>query len=486
MMSKDEKGKKIDRRQFLKVTGAAGAVAGSAGLGFFGYQAGKDPHSYTGARTLEGADQTFDREKFASDTPPFEKVGPTSRVDPRSGMIFYRVSLLMRQWDGEKGIESLLEPLKSYYKQHPRQLELDLALRSEVFPKMRQDNKTYGHQFKLATAWSHAMAAVWPKMEDGPPEVSDFSGVASAGPLKMKSPDKTAQLIKKVAHQLGATLVGITKLNPDWVFSYPMRRRGFELDKPLEIPKHWQYAIVIGTPMAWDPMFANPNYGTSEDAYAKSRIVAFRLAAYIKQLGYPARPHTPGTDYDLMVPPIAVEAGLGEIGRHSVLVTPELGSNIRPAVVTTSIPMTPDKPIEFGVKDFCKTCKICAEQCPSGAITMGEPVEVRGYKKYQLDSSKCHNFWFSNLGNMGCRICVAVCPYSRKSNWLHRTALEVTAHDPTGLSHAVLTEMQKAFYPSPDPGEYYSPSFGGSNASYRQPPWWLRSEDFIDFSGGGK
>ena len=129
--------------------------------------------------------------------------------------------------------------------------------------------------------------------------------------MKMKSPEKTSKLIKQIAHQLGSTLVGIAKLNPDWVYLYPMRGRGFEPDKPIDIPDHWQYAVVVGTPMSWDPMYANPNFGTSNDAYSRSRIVAFRVASFIKQLGYAARPHTPGTSYDLMVPPIAIDAGLG-------------------------------------------------------------------------------------------------------------------------------------------------------------------------------
>lgn len=166
------------------------------------------------------------------------------------------------------------------------------------------------------------------------------------------------------------------------------------------------------------------------------------------------------------------------------MITPELGCNIRPAVVTTNIPLQPDKPIEFGVKEFCKSCKICAENCPSGAITTGDMTVVRGYRRYALNVEKCRNFWFSNLGNIGCRLCLSTCPYTRKSNWLHQMAFDVTSHDPTGLSHKALTFMQKRFYPAPDPQDYYMPSMGGKNASYRQPPWWLRAEDFIDFKGG--
>jgi reductive dehalogenase len=297
----------------------------------------------------------------------------------------------------------------------------------------------------------------------------------------MKDPEKTAALIKKMAHEFGSTLVGITKLNPDWVYGYPIGGRGWEdREAPLEIPAWWEFAIVVGTPMAWDPMFANPNYGTSNDAYSRSRIIAARVEAFIKALGYPARIHVPGTSYDLMVPPIAIDAGLGQPARHSAMITPELGGNFRPAVITTNLPMATDKPIDFGVEEFCAHCKVCAEVCPSGAIPMGDKVEVRGYLKYQLDTAKCQNFWNSNLGDMGCRLCVASCPYTRKANWLHQMALKVTANDPTGISERALTTLQKSFYPGPPPEDYYIPSMGGKNASYREPPWWLRTEDFID------
>ena len=475
---------RMSRRKFLKLSGATAAVAGGTGLGFFGYNAGKDPSTYTGWESYQGAAQTFDRERFAVEGSPYEIVGPTRRVDARTEVIFSRTSRLMHQWNDETGLGGLDELLRSYYAENPEHLDLDLKLRREIFPLLRSDAREYGDTFLLSRAWSNAMGAVWPEGIDEPPEIADFPSGRGFGepsePLPMKSPESTAKLIKQIAFQLGSVLVGITKLNPDWVYKYPMRGRGLDTEIPFDVPEHWKYAIVVGTPMSWDPMYANPNYGTSHDAYSRSRIVAYRLTAFIKQLGYPARPHTPGTEYDMMVTPVAIDAGLGEQGRHSVLITPELGSNFRPAVITTSLPIKTDKPIRFGAGDFCRTCKICAENCPSGAISHGDRERVRGYRRYRVNTSKCHNFWFSKLGNMGCRICVAVCPFTRKSNWLHRTALQVTANDPTGLSHRVLTGLQKQLYPGPAPQEYFMPSLGGSNASYREPPWWLKTEDFVD------
>ena len=83
------------------------------------------------------------------------------------------------------------------------------------------------------------------------------------------------------------------------------------------------------------------------------------------------------------------------------MITPEVGCNFRPAVITTNIPMATDKPIDIGVDDFCLHCKVCAEQCPSGAIPMGDKVEVRGYRRWKIDTAKCQNFWTSNSGEHG-------------------------------------------------------------------------------------
>ena len=478
MPEPDDVTRRIGRRRFLKAVGAGSAATGATGLWFFGTQAGRDPRSYTGWEDREGAGQSFDRDAWTCERPTYEKVGKTGRVDARTGVIFSRMRYVGR-YTGDKGLDSLPSHVRQYYAEHPEDLALDTTVHREIRAKQAGDSRTYRKDVFLARAWSNAMGAVAPRGVDGPPDTWDFRGVGK--PRKMKDPAQTSRLIKKVAHQFGSTLVGIAKLNPDWVYKVPMHAgRWGKGGQPVDVPEHWTYAIVVGVPMSWDPMYANPAYGTSNDAYSLSRIVAFRLTAFIKSLGYPARPHTPGSAYDLMVPPILVDAGIGEQGRHSIVITPELGCNFRPSIVTTNIPMEVDKPIDFGVQDFCKTCTICAEQCPSGAICKGDKQVIRGYKRYALHSSKCFNFWSSKLGNMGCRLCVAVCPYTRKSNWLHKTALAVSLHDPTGLAGDALAAMGERLYPGAKPQDYYMPSMGGRNASYRPVPWWLKTEDFID------
>jgi hypothetical protein len=95
-----------------------------------------------------------------------------------------------------------------------------------------------------------------------------------------------------MAHRYGATLAGITKTNPNWLYSEGWRGCPQDYDFS-KMPAHWEYAIVIGVPMEWDVVLSNPQFGTSSDAYDRVSTAAIRLEGMLKVLGYPARSHTP-------------------------------------------------------------------------------------------------------------------------------------------------------------------------------------------------
>jgi reductive dehalogenase len=229
-------------------------------------------------------------------------------------------------------------------------------------------------------------------------------------------------------------------------------------------------------------MYANPTYGSSYDAYSRQRIIGARLETFLHELGYPARAHVPPNAYDLVTPPIAIDAGLGEQGRKGLLITPELGSNARLACVTTNLPMEVDKPIDIGVQDFCRKCKICAERCPSGAIShKDEPGVEFGYRRWRIKDDLCFRTWASVAQShpRGCRICLAVCPYTRKNNWIHAASRYVDPRDPTGIVSSSLLWMQKAFFQYPKARDFLPPP-EGRNATYHAPPDWLQSEKWFD------
>lgn len=475
----------LSRREFLKVSGATSAALSLVGIGAAGYAAGKDFDSYTGWEQIyEGGSQFFNRKAYEVDSPTYEVAGPTSRADNRveGRAHFGKLKDAMKDgWVPEDGIDALPDYLADFYNKDPKRLE-NARYRAEVLEPLQIENRTkYNQQWEIAMAWGSAYGVTRPARPNTPPEEWDFDGIREE-PLKFKSKDHASELIKKVAHTFGATLVGITKLNHDWVYGYGLR--GAEDGGAYKVPSHWEYAIAITTPHEWDQMGGNPTYGTSSDAYNRSSIAAARIKEFIKKLGYPARVHSPNTSYDLLAVPVCVDAGIAEQGRHIFSIAPELGANHRPAVITTNMPMTIDKPIDFGVQDFCMSCKICADYCPSNAISQEDDARknVRGYLRWDMDVDACYNFWGIALGNGGCRVCLAVCPYSRKANWVHNVARKISAADPTGIFDTGLIWMQETFFEGPEKEDYYPPNHpdgDGYNASYRPAPEWMQVEKWF-------
>jgi epoxyqueuosine reductase len=488
----------ISRRDFLKASGLVAVAVQTAGIAGAALAAGKDKDSYTGYESWEGEQQTFNRKRFEIDDLPYKQVGETSRPGRYTDLIFMRAGIFMHAlaegWTEEDGVDALGEPLASWYKENPDALALDIERETVIMPRAAEDHEKYDDYFALADAYAFGwedIFAFYPAEPTTPPEVSDFTithinpGMTYDVPIRedprpFKSEDHAAELIKKVAHRYGATIVGITKLNPD--FLYDAGLRGSDNPGPFEKPEHWEYAIVMGVPHEWEQVLSNPAHGTSYDGYNRVRNASGRMASFLKYLGYPARSHHPPFHYDLVVPPIAVDAGLGQTGRHGFTIIPETGSNIRLACVTTNLPMTIDKPIDFGVAGFCNECKICADNCPSGAISFEDSPEgmvLRGYEHWYIDTAKCFNFWQQAMGPLGCRLCLTVCPYSRRSNWLHNLAKDIDVNDPTGLANNVLIYMQKNLFEAPDVTEYLRPP-DGRFAGYREAPEWLQVTDWFD------
>lgn len=489
--------KEVSRRDFIKYGGLVGGALSLAGAAGAGLAAGKDTTSYTGTeRSAHGDGQFFNRKPFYVDFPTYEKVGKTSRINYLEN-IFKRNGEMYRlmhprdgsapKWSLDKGAEDLPEHLRKYYEEHTNALpEFKKAI--EKSQEQHKNWEGFKDKYLLADAWSTAHSVpmrsrngqqAFPPEPDSPPEVSDFKGIRNKA-LPLKSAKHGSDLMKKISYSFGATLVGIAKVNPDWVYQGYMRGAGKgEFDKP----KHWKYAIVVAVPHEWDALYANPTYGSSYDGYSRLRIIAGKLEVFLKHIGYSARSHVPPMSYDIAVTPLSIDAGIGELGRNGIVISPELGANTRLAAVTTDMPLEVDKPVDVGIAKFCKKCKICADTCPSGSISTADKPEkvIRGYKRWEVDQDKCFTVWNSvaTSHSRGCRICLAVCPYSRKNNWIHTIAREVDPRDPTGIFSSAMLAMQKGFFEYPDAHEFLPPP-DGTNKTYHEGPDWLRSEEWFD------
>jgi reductive dehalogenase len=184
--------------------------------------------------------------------------------------------------------------------------------------------------------------------------------------------------------------------------------------------------------------------------YAKGAYLATQIAAYIANLGHSATANHL-RHYDAVLVPLAVDAGLGELGRLGYLITKEYGPRVRLGAVTTNLPLVSDKPADIGVEDFCAICKKCSTCCPSQSIPSGQPTAVNGTLRWKLNEQTCFDYW-ARVGT-DCNICMRVCPWSHARTFPHRLIVELVSRN--RWSRRIFNAMDDVFYgrrPKPKKG----------------------------------
>ncbi|MGB9921083.1 MAG: hypothetical protein ACPLPT_10260 [Moorellales bacterium] len=263
-------------------------------------------------------------------------------------------------------------------------------------------------------------------------------------PLEI-DPKELSKRVKGFARHLGADLVGIAKLNPLWIYSHQGEIfYGNWEDWGKENRLDHSFAVVIATEMDRGMVMTRPHTPATIESmanYCKGAAIAVQLAAFLANLGYQATAHH-FRHYDVICVPIAVDAGLGELGRNGYLITREFGPRVRLAVVTTNANLVPDKPVDLGVQHFCKYCKKCAASCPSRSIPTGEKTVVNGIRRWKLEAETCSAYW-ARVGT-DCCICMAVCPWSHPRTLTHRLSTYFATR--SAFARRVLIWLDDLFY----------------------------------------
>lgn len=227
--------------------------------------------------------------------------------------------------------------------------------------------------------------------------------------LNVKDSKRMSVYVKRAANLFGASLTGICRLNRDWLYA------------EAEIPEKFEYAIVMAIEMDPEGIATSPD-GPAAAAtgvgYSRMAFVLACMEEFISNLGYDVLPS--GNNIALSIP-LAIDAGLGELGRNGLLITPQYGPRVRLCKIFTDLPLEPDKPIEFGVKEFCKKCKLCAKYCEAGAISFDDEPSFKvachsnnpGALKWYVNAELCYLFWCEN--GMDCLTCIKVCPYNTRT-----------------------------------------------------------------------
>jgi len=244
--------------------------------------------------------------------------------------------------------------------------------------------------------------------------------------VAVDSPADMSEEIKRVCRLFGADAVGITAYDPRWHFTNNFSIKTLT-QKPYGIPEDLPNVIVIVTAMHYEAVKCYPSATAGVavgHGYSRDCELVQTIATYILNLGYRAIASVNDTSQAI---PYAIQAGLGEYGRHGLLITKDFGPRVRIGRIHTDLPLVHDRPVRFGVREFCDTtCRRCADACPPQAISHGPPTEqvssqslTKGIRKWQVDAERCFKFW-TNQGTE-CGICLRVCPYNKDiSRWWKR------------------------------------------------------------------
>jgi reductive dehalogenase len=312
-----------------------------------------------------------------------------------------------------------------------------LALRGLLGEKSKWGFLSQGQRYPLSDG---VLGVIGPISGD-----ESVTGVPRKEKLPIPDPEQMSQHIKDLAYYLRADEVGIGKM-PEYAYYGtktvpPMTAVAGGVLPPntpiIEVPStepHYPYVITVAVEQHLETYLASTGYDgisvvQSMRCYHATANIAVIMARYIRNLGYNARANHFG-NYDLAVPPALIASGLGELSRTGDCVAhPRMGFRNKCAAVTTDLPLLPDKPIDFGLLDFCRVCKKCAEQCPAQAISVDkDPVEQNGYLRWNSDMAKCAAFRTGNDEGVNCGRCIKVCPWnSKEDSWFHEAGLWIVS-----------------------------------------------------------
>lgn len=182
------------------------------------------------------------------------------------------------------------------------------------------------------------------------------------------------------------------------------------------------------------------SYALAPDYHVTIKAMLNTLAERLKQ-HYPTLRYRAFTDSaPLAEKSYAQRAGLGWIGRNSLLVTPSHGSMLHLGELVIDMEVDQyDKPLE-GVG--CGECRRCIEACPNGAILNNRTIDTRRCiscrtieRKDTEDANISLDGWI-----FGCDACQSICPYNKRAP-LHTNPKFDPLYDPTALDSEAWLEM---------------------------------------------
>lgn len=157
-------------------------------------------------------------------------------------------------------------------------------------------------------------------------------------------------------------------------------------------------------------------YALVRDYHLQLTQKANSLSEEIEELaGIPVRSQVCVDTAPILEKGYAQQAGLGWIGRNSLLLHPDYGSFLFLAEVLIDLPLEPDSPF---ILDGCGSCQRCVQACPTQAIMPDRSIDARRCLSFLTieNRSEIPSEFRRASGNrvFGCDTCQIVCPYNAR------------------------------------------------------------------------
>ena len=205
---------------------------------------------------------------------------------------------------------------------------------------------------------------------------------------------------ERYARSLGVGAIGYARLPRRLVF----KERAVLFDNVIVLLKEMDQEKIARAPSL-------DTFKMVFETYDSLGKVVNLLTNHLRSVGYGAQGGHPLGGL-VLYPPLAALAGLGWMGRHGLLITPQFGPRQRIGAIFTSIanlPVAQDNPHDW-VGDFCGRCGRCIRTCPSKAVHE-HPVVHESGRKTHISREKCLPVF---VARQGCTICIKECPFSSK------------------------------------------------------------------------
>jgi epoxyqueuosine reductase QueG len=191
-------------------------------------------------------------------------------------------------------------------------------------------------------------------------------------------------------------------------------------------------AIILTMEMSKDKIDKAPSQATLNmvfGTYDDLGKAANKIARFLREHGYAAQADHPIGGL-VLFPPLAQKAGIGWVGKHGILITPEFGPRLRLAAVYTNIENLPfaGSNIHAWIENYCNICRICVKQCPPKAIR-DESITHETGRITHIYQKVCFEYFAQYYG---CSVCIKVCPFSESTDAYDRLRAIV---DETGIDN---------------------------------------------------